>query len=168
MGVGGCMGQTGNRLIFRILVFLAIKKLRGGEEGLHCLQKIFCVSGVRGTRPVRYTAERLLFVQRVRLIRETRLVNQCIMYMFVQKLNTYLDKNSVHKSIHPSVRHGFIFLYFCLFSFYNILAMPCSSNPCRNGGYCYTYGNRYYCRCRFGYSGQNCETGETNNYIQRE
>lgn len=40
----------------------------------------------------------------------------------------------------------------------------CSPNPCKNGGVCQPQTLGYYCQCRYGYSGRNCElTGATFN-----
>ena len=37
----------------------------------------------------------------------------------------------------------------------------CNSNPCRNGGTCTDRVNGYTCKCRAGYTNDNCETGKS-------
>ena len=37
----------------------------------------------------------------------------------------------------------------------------CATNPCKNGGTCKDAVNSYTCKCKPGYQGHNCETGET-------
>ena len=41
----------------------------------------------------------------------------------------------------------------------------CKSSPCQNRGTCHDEINRYSCLCVPGYTGVNCETGESNNYM---
>ena len=36
----------------------------------------------------------------------------------------------------------------------------CISNPCQNGGKCTDGVNSYTCKCKPGYQGDNCETGD--------
>ena len=36
----------------------------------------------------------------------------------------------------------------------------CAGNPCLNGGSCNDGVNSYSCDCAYGYTGDNCETGE--------
>ena len=37
----------------------------------------------------------------------------------------------------------------------------CSSGPCQNGGTCADGVNSYTCSCVAGYTGMNCETGQS-------
>ena len=34
---------------------------------------------------------------------------------------------------------------------------PCSPNPCKNGGKCFTVGSRFSCRCQPKFGGPTCE-----------
>ena len=37
----------------------------------------------------------------------------------------------------------------------------CATNPCKNGGMCYTdYGGYFSCTCRVGFSGFDCDLGK--------
>ena len=39
---------------------------------------------------------------------------------------------------------------------------PCLSDPCQNGATCHTTnGDKYTCHCKAGYTGQNCESKNT-------
>jgi len=38
----------------------------------------------------------------------------------------------------------------------------CSPNPCQNGATCVDLVGSYRCDCKTGYSGTNCETGDSN------
>lgn len=40
---------------------------------------------------------------------------------------------------------------------YDGLPCPSNSNPCRNGGVCFPLLNSFFCKCRDGYDGINCE-----------
>lgn len=45
-----------------------------------------------------------------------------------------------------------------------LIANPCLSSPCYNGGQCYYYPDgRFYCACISGYTGTNCQTSSTGN-----
>ena len=37
----------------------------------------------------------------------------------------------------------------------------CDSSPCQNDGTCSNLENRYRCTCKRGFTGMNCETGNT-------
>ena len=44
-------------------------------------------------------------------------------------------------------------------SLYSFFTDLCSTNPCQNGGSCYSDQGGYVCECKSGFSGQNCQIG---------
>jgi hypothetical protein len=36
----------------------------------------------------------------------------------------------------------------------------CASDPCQNGGICFSERSGYYCECKDDYAGRNCDRGQ--------
>ena len=52
-------------------------------------------------------------------------------------------------------------IMFCLRFFFVKDINECSNSPCKNGATCVNLQGSYRCNCKSGYTGSNCETGQT-------
>ena len=50
-------------------------------------------------------------------------------------------------------------MYLVSYSIYTDID-ECAASPCQNDALCQNLPGSYQCKCKFGYTGRNCQTGE--------